>query len=265
MKYNEADLKAILSDSRYSDMGNLPSNFFPYPGETKIFARPFEIPELRLLSRAATLGDNNHMLRAIDLVITLDAGSLTIGDMFYVMMWLRIQSMPKRPYVISWDCGEVVIVNKESGQWLMNDDKFKMPEDEENYEARPCDTANSEIIHQTQIEIISLPDDFGGLPKDSAIEYDFPRARLYQNIQESLLDPGLKLLTAAAQWVKIGETIEEKLAVLETQGNLDCFDEAEKLNQSVIHGIGESTMLECRKCRKRLPHQLKLDALSFFL
>src|SRR5438067_6959958 len=126
MKYNEQELRTVLADGRYSDVGNLPSNFYPYPDETKMYARPFTIKELKLVSKAAILKDMTHLIRAVDLCITLDAGNLSVGDFFYILMWLRIHSMPKTPYVVEWHCKESVLVNKNDGSRIFNDATFRI-------------------------------------------------------------------------------------------------------------------------------------------
>ncbi len=247
-------------------MGNLPSNFFPYPELTdkRIFARAFTVSELRLISKADSLKDVSYLVRAVDLCITLDAGNLTIGDFYYMLMWLRLHSMPKTPYIMEWHCQEVVVVNKETKAIIPNDDNFAMPTDEDNYQIDPCATHNTEIIHMSNVEIVSLEDDFPGLPQEGAIEFDWPRARLLQDIQTSLREPELVQLVPAAQWVKDGNTIEEKIAIFETQNDLTAFDQALQINESIKHGVAEHTVLSCRRCMHKTPHQIHLDPLTFF-
>lgn len=266
MKYDDAALKALIADSRYSDIGNLPSGFFPYKREgiSKLFVRPFKVDELRLISKAAALDDESHLVRAVDLCISMDAGELTFGDFFYVLMWLRMHSMPKTPYVIEWHCQEVVIINKETGVAIMNDDSFEMPKDEENYRVDPCGTHNSEVIHLTNIDVQSLPEDFAGLPDDGPLEFDFPRAKLLQDVRMSRALPELQYLVRAAQWVKDGATIEDKVNLLATQDDLSVFGVADELDDRFAHGVAENASLCCRRCLKRTPHRLHLDALTFF-
>lgn len=265
MKYNETEMRVILADSRYQDIGNLPSNFYPYPGETKMYIRPFTIKELKLVSKAAILKDMSHLIRAVDLVCSMDAGNLSIGDFYYVLMWLRIHSMPKTPYVVEWHCGEAVIVHRETGQRLMNDDVFEVPKDEKNWKVERCEAHNSEVIHMTDVEIITLDEtNFDDIPQNGVIEYDFPRARNIQEIQEALSDPEMQLIVGAAQWVKEGATLADKIAILEAQPDLQAFDDAAVLQETIEHGIVEHTNLTCRECLKRTPHTLTIDALTFF-
>lgn len=265
MKYSESEMRAILADSRYQDIGNLPSNFYPYPGETKMYIRPFTIKELKLVSKAAILKDMKHLIRAVDLVCTMDAGNLSVGDFYYVLMWLRIHSMPKTPYVVEWHCGEAVLVNKKDGTRLDNGPDFQLPKDEINWRVEKCTSHNSEVIHITNVEILTLDEtNFDGIPQNGIIEYDFPRARNIQEVQEALADPEMQLIVGAAQWVKEGDTLAEKVEVLESQSDLQAFDDAAVLQETIEHGIVETTTLTCRECLKRTPHTLILDALTFF-
>lgn len=279
MKYKEAELRAILADSRYQNIGNLPSNFYPYEkdGMKEMYIRPFNVAELRLVSKAAVLKDLSHLIRAVDLVTTCDAGRLSIGDFYYVLMWLRIHSMPKTPYVVEYHCHEPVLRNREDGRLIMNDASFAVPEDEKNWEVIDCSTHNSEVIHMTNIEIVTLDEDnFDGIEQNGIVAYDFPRAHLIQQIAEAQNDPALRLIIGAAQWVsddveyeKNGRlvkaiTLDDKIAVLEQQTDLQVFDDAAVLNETIVHGIIEQTTLNCRVCLKKTPHHLMIDALSFF-
>jgi hypothetical protein len=265
MKYNDTELRAVLTDGRYQDIGNLPSNFYPYPGETKMYIRPFTIKELKLVSKAALLKDMSHLIRAVDLVTTMDAGNLTVGDFFYVLMWLRIHSMPKTPYVVEWHCKEPILVHKTDGSRIYNDHTFQVPKDEANWKVDHCTAHNSEIVHMTNVEIVMLDEDnYSGIPQNGIVEYDFPRARNIQEVQEALNDPELKLIVPAAQWIKEGDTLAEKIAVLERENDIQALDDAAVINETILHGISESTTLTCRDCRKRTDHSLVLDAYSFF-
>lgn len=265
MKYSDTELRAVLTDGRYQNIGNLPSNFYAYPGEKELYIRPFTIKELKLISKAAILKDMSHLIRAVDLVTTMDAGNFTVGDFFYILMWLRIHSMPKTPYVVEWHCKEPVLVNKHDGRRVMNDATFAVPKDEENWKVDSCTAHNSEVVHMTNVEIVMLDEDnFDGIPQNGIVEYDFPRARNIQEVQEALNDPELKMIVGAAQWIKEGATLADKIAVLENQNDLQAFDDAAVINESIMHGISESTVLTCRECLKRTKHNLILDAYSFF-
>lgn len=292
MLYSEEQHRAaVIADGRFQDIGNLPSNFIPYANK-KLMIRPFTVKEMRLVSKAAVLKETTHLLRAIDLVIDQDVLDLSIGDYYYILMWLRIHSMPKTPYIVEWHCPDYVWVEKESRRRLFKDDpataeiraaldadrllveqKLKALENTQigkTHEIEKCTTHNSEIIHMTDVKIISLEDHFEALPdpRDAGVvtddvEFDFPRVRHLDEIQEALKEPELRMLVGPAQWIK-GPTLAEKIAILERQPNLDLFDMASGLNEQVVHGIRETAKLTCRGCATSLNHVLALDALSFF-
>lgn len=290
MKYTEIEMRGILADSRYQDIGNLPSNFYPYEkdGLKKLYIRPFTVKELRLVSKAAMLKDLSHLHRAVNLVCAYDSESLSAGDFYYVLMWLRIHSMPKTPYVVEWHCQEPVIVNKETGRRILNDESHYIPEDEENWKIQTCDAHNSEVIYMASVDILTLDEEnYSGIPNEGgSVLFDFPRARILQELIEAQKDPELQLIIGAAQWVsdenlvaeqvpvKKGEepitrmvpalTLAQKIKVLEDQPDLQAFDDAAVINETIIHGVSEQTTLTCRDCMLKTPHKLVIDPFSFF-
>lgn len=258
MKYENIDV--VIKDSRYQDIGNLPSNFLPYKGSyDKLYIRPFSIKELRLISKAATLKDIKHQIRAVDLCISEDVTELSIGDYYYVLAWLRIHSYPKTPMVATWLCDEQVYKHKETLEIINNDDTFKVPENLSEYVTEPCNTHNSEIIHFSNLEIISLDDDVEPINQ----VFDFPRVKHLADIQECLKDPELRFIMPAAQWIA-GATVEDKLKALDESMDLTLFDEASILNEKLDHGIKETMTIRCRRCLAAQPYTVALDPFSFF-
>lgn len=255
----------IQKDSRFSDIGQLPSKYYPYDLKD-LHIRPFGVKELRLLSKAITYNNLDYMVSAVDQVIDHDAFSLTIGDFYYVLMWLRLQSFPKTPLVVTWPCEEKVLFHKETGDMLFNDVQRSMTEEElYNYRLEDCGTHNSESIYHTTLDIIHLEDDFDLAALDSRLDY--PRARHLNDITQALADPELRMIVNAAQWIKIevGEdTLENKIKLLEEQSDLELFDSASAANQVVVHGLAEATKLTCRKCRKQYNYAIQINPLSFF-
>lgn len=266
MNYDEKGLGKLLTNPNFSDIGNLPSNFFPYTFK-ELYIRPLTVQELRLISKAASLDEMQHVVRAVDLCISQDANGLTIGDFYYVLMWLKIHSTPKTPYMVDWHCGEQVYWKKATEDtersMLFNDKDFVRPTDDEmkGYEVLPCGCHNSELVHVTDLDIIQLPEeDWKGLPDG----YDFPRARIIQDVRVALKDPELRFIVGPAQWIAMGSTLDEKVKFLEAQSDLDMFDTATGLNEILTHGIRETTVLHCRNCRASHPYDIQLEPYNFF-
>ena len=112
------------------------------------------------------------------------------------------------------------------------------------------------MIHQSEVEILSLPDD-ASLP-DWA---DWPRMSCYIGRAEAMKDPELKMLAPAIQWLH-GKTWEEKLAFANERPEL--IGEALDLNKKYVHGIVETVKFNCRRCRIEHNTKLELNALTFF-
>ena len=101
MKCSAEQLVEFSRNSEYHDLGVLPSNGIPYGDRAlKVYIRAFKLAELRLLSRAVDLDEVSHLLRAVDNCVTLPVEEIAIGDFFYILLWLRMYSMPKSPYTI---------------------------------------------------------------------------------------------------------------------------------------------------------------------
>lgn len=265
MKYTDAQLQEVLKDPRYSDIGALPSQNRGYPWKT-LYIRPFGLAEFKLVSKAAMLKDMSHMIRAVDLVITQDAAELTIGDFYYVMMWLRIHSLPKTPLVVTWECTAQVLRHKETGQIIYNDENFQTPDDLTLYETVDCDRMNTESLHMVNLEIISLddvPED--GTPDPFALPagFDFPRAKHIQSIREALNDPETTLMVPAAQWVA-GNTLVDKFKRLEQADGMELFATGQALVDRMDHGLRETTTLCCANCRVKVPFEVDVNPMSFF-
>lgn len=260
MQYNQNQLQEVLKDSRYQDIGALPSQNHGYDWDS-LYIRPLEIAEYTLISKAAALGEMTHLTRAIDLCITQDAGNLTIGDYYYIMLWLRVHSMPKTPLVINWDCTASVLSHKETGAIIYNDDTYKDPDDITEYELIDCERSNTESVFMSNLNIMSLDEEGVEIPAG----FDFPRARHIDAIRAALREPETKLLVPAAQWIA-GDTFAQRLDTLLQAGaaGVDMLDTAAALNRKYEHGFNEIVHLNCSNCRARFEHVINPSPLTFF-
>lgn len=261
MKYTDAQLVELLKDSRYQNIGALPSQGHAYPWKD-LYIRPLTVNELPLISKSAALNDMTYMIRAMDAVCTQKVDDFTIGDFYFVMMWLRIHSMPKTPLVIDWHCTEQVLRHKETGELVFNTEPYQQPEDVTEYELVDCDTHNTETVHMSNVKILSLPegDEFEGLPPG----FDFPRARHIEGISEALRNPETAMTAPGIQWYA-GNTFADRLRAFQTaEDGLEAFDTAMALNERIVHGISEHTTITCRHCRKQDPWIVNIAPHNFF-
>lgn len=259
MNVSELELKDYAKDSNYHDLGTLPSQGIPYDAkDQKIYIRPFKLAELRLLSKAVELGEVSHLIRAVDNTITMPAEHLTIGDFFYIMLWLRLHSMPKSPYVVEWKCEHTYFTHKATKTPLLyTDDTWPSVEVlKTEYLAEPCAVENTSLLHNADTQILSLDDDF--ILQEG---FAFPRMSCYVDRSAALRDPEWKNLALAIQWLP-GNTWAEKVAFADS--NPEEIGAALEINRKVVHGISETVKFSCRRCRIEHKHTLELTALSFF-
>ena len=261
MKCTPEQFDAIARDSAYHDIGVLPSQGIPYKGRMdKLFIRPFLLPEMRLLSKAAQLGELSHVIRAVDLCISHDVYDLTIGDFYYILFWLRMYSMPDSPYILEWHCDQPYFVHKETKQALFYTDKDWPTAEalEKEYDVSNCDTHNTSVVNFPQVEILCLEENYE-LPEG----LDFPRVRILESLNAALLDAEMSMLAPAIQWMT-GDTWEAKIEAANADVGLKLFGTALKVNREVVHGINEIVTFNCRKCRVEHTQTLKINALTFF-
>ena len=249
-------LQDISTDTRFADIGNLPSNFFPYKTEfNALNIRQFNVSELKLLSRATLTKNVASTIRAVDQTIDVPVQRLTIGDFYYVLMWHKLHSFPKTPLNVQWECLNNVPVDKEG--ILVQD-----PENNQSLIDRiqPCKHPNAQLIHQSLIETIDFEDDFEGIPP----QFDYPRVALLPEIFELRNDPEYSMLIGSAQWIREGHTLLQKFQYLESLPDLAVYEEAEHVNTTIVHGVKEQITLSCARCENKFVKQLELDPLNFF-
>ena len=222
-------------DSRFFSIGALPSGYAPYDFD-ELMIRPFSFVELKLLSRAAQTKTDMNVVHAVNNCVSEDAFNLTVGDFYYVLFWLRVNSYPKTPWTVSWTCRNVL-------------------EDEE--EQRLCGASNISRISSSSVEI--LPLEKTELPEG----IDFPRAKHLDDIQDLLKDPDTRYLVKEIQWIA-GDSIPEKIRKLESSESLDLFEAAKQASDDLQHGIVETIQLKCKECGGLHSHKMTINPLTFF-
>lgn len=249
---------------KYMDIGPLPSNGKAYKW-TNLYIRPFTLHELKLISRSASLGDPQPIIRAIDLTISEDVNDLTTGDYFYVMLWHKIHSYTKTPLIVEWPCDRPLFNRLRDGKIRFEplteqeqEEQDLLAEDRDKFLPELCGTVNSEPIHKVDVEVASLEDDF---VLDAAL--DFPRVRNMVEVEEALKDPDLSWLIPSIRWLP-GLTLEDKMKHFEDSEEPNLLARARKANDTVRHGINQKTTLHCRRCRTTHPYFIRLDPQSFF-
>jgi hypothetical protein len=256
-------MQDVSADARFSNIGDLPSGQKPYDFK-QLFCRPLSVKELKLISQAASMDDVNYLIRAVDLVIDQDVSNLTVGDFFYVLMWLRIKSFPKTPLAVNWKCRAKYFVEvKEDGS---NGPVFpKSDATQEMLELKmikelQCSSQNTDLVRLSTMDILCIPDDFAGLDKD----LDYPRVKLLPELIEFGKDKDMAFLVPVAQWLKAGKTLKDKIDILEKEPNLELYERLVDINDTIVHGVKETIKLVCPVCNTEYSHALEISPTTFF-
>lgn len=247
------------TDVTYSNIGDVPSGFFPYKGKiTEIYARPFTIRELPLIHRACNSQNAmDHLIRAVDSCISVPAAELTDGDFEFVMAWLRESSYPSGPTFVRWDCNNLVM-RDELDDIIegVNEEDMEM----QGLHYDKCGRENNELVHQTEMRFVSLDDDFPGLPDFM----DFPRIASQKELSEikKMSVEDVKM-AEYARWVRAGTSLHDKIAELDKL-SVDQFVELMRLSKACHHGVYENLHLRCRSCNSRPSYRNPLQYTKFF-
>lgn len=258
----------IYKDHRYVDIGDLPTGFAPYRdiGLSRIYLRPFCVRELSLLYTGSHVSYNGiqHILRAIDMVISCDVEVLTDGDLEYLMAWLRRSSYPKSPSLVRWICKKNNVIETEGRAFYRGPDAETLTERDmalKGLEVETCNAENNEIVHSVQMTVHTLDDDDLTIPYDNL---DFPRVRTLPELHMLLEEqPEKEYEARMARWVKEGETLEEKMTLL-SEMTLQDLANIEECQSRYKHGISESLNLRCRTCDNRVQHKARPNIMTFF-
>ena len=263
-------LQDVSTNPRYVDIGTLPSYFLPY-SFSKLHIRPFTIAELRLLAYAVANGTMEPMIKAVDLCIDQPIDQIAIGDFFYILMWLRINSYPKSPWEVAWTCNnmvEDVVEVDEDDDDKDTDDKETPVQVEEKEPQEPkfkrCGWHNAALIQKSTIEILDLE----ALKNEGFVldeELDYPRVPLLVDLQSlPSTSPDLLYIIPAVQWVRKGKSLAEKIEALELEPDLSLFSKANDTNKKLVFGVKERMLLKCSKCGHGFMHTMAIEPLTFF-
>lgn len=240
--------KTII-DARFIELTELPSNFIPYDFKS-IYVRPFAVSELKLIARSIEQKSIDYITQALDNCLDIDVYQLTIPDYFYLYYWFRIESYPSTPYYSNWVCDEQV-------------------------DGQICAHNNVTPLTKNQLSISYLKDEVKENVPELDPRLDFPRVILLEDLTIAALDRNdpkqIELFTAddlllvdAAKWIKEGDTIFDKIKILEEQPDLNLYELAKLANQQYQYGVYEYTIVQCGRCGAKRRFKVMLDAPKFF-
>lgn len=251
------------TDGRFTDIGDLPTGFYYYPHLRPIFIRPFTLTELFIINKGQATGNIDHIIRAVDLVCSVDVLELTDGDFEFILAWLQLNSFPAAPLQVSWECNKVNLVN-EDGSFHKDQSLNEFEQKLNDVKTEVCNTENNEIAHQFESTLHYVEDDFDGiaqLEQGPALAHpclDTKRAAdlLKKEEPEDLVE--------AARWIKEGDTLREKYDILLDQPNMDLYNLIKQNQEEFKIGVSQTANLRCRVCDNRFTHTSRINPCAYF-
>lgn len=257
------------------DSNSLPSKTIPYAIKA-IEMSPFKVAQVMQLSRAVALQSMKPTVEALDSVMDFDANDLTDGDFYYLLAWQRIHAYSHSPLKAAWECEGMVFQEEGNLERVFTQDQIKALVEEydaaseeekallENPEelkvtSRLCRHFNSVDILMDHLRVVYLED---GVKLDPRL--DFPRVRTLADSLARTDNPDQQNIVQAARWVRDGNTLDDKLAILQAEPNLELFEKALQANALVRHGISRTVTLKCEQCNEESAHAFDIRPETFF-
>jgi hypothetical protein len=225
----------------WTTIEDIGSNFIPYPFK-EFKMRGFKTVELFLIAESRKTNSMSKLVEAIGNTLDIDVNVLTKPDFFTLLYWQRIISYPKTPSYIDWVCN-----NR-----YMKDDKLVT-----------CGFKNFKPVTKTDLKMTYLQKD---IELDARI--DFPRIKLLKSLEEKGFldlqkDDPMSKLYYLAEWIKDGETIDDKLEIFLSQDDLDLYEELLKAASTYRYGVNESVITTCGGCGVVGYSNISFDATTF--
>lgn len=252
-------------------MIKLPSNYVPY----NFTSEDLELnlmtgKELSLMSKAIIADDITYAVEAIGNVINVDVNELAIADFYALLLMARFKSMPHSPMEGNWICqGSVyrdIKTNVEYNHLQLQVMLKAFEKDPENnpdpdkikVETVDCSHKNEKHVDLDDFEVLYLDENIT-LPEG----FDFPRVKILSSLLESFTDPEQCLLATAAQWIKEGDTVSDKIDIM-NKSPLTFYDELSKFNAANTFGMIQNVVKACDRCGTRQILSIQITPDMFF-
>lgn len=257
------------------DEKQLPSNMQFYNIKC-LEMEKFKFKQLTGISSSISNKHLGAMVSALGEVLKdFDVNDLTQGDFYYLLAYQRINSYSK-PIYCHWNCRNTVFRDVEKNSVYSSKDIEKFVDDWNNASSeekesltdpnmikiveQECGHSNSLPVVWDDVQTVHLPND---LELDSRL--DIPRARTLADSIIMRSDPELGNIVPAAQWIKDGNNLAEKIEVLKSQNDLDLFETALLAQNTIEHGIRNRVHKECEACGGGANHIFEITPSIFFL
>lgn len=251
-------------DPAYTSIG-LPSNFQWYPFK-QLSVRPLRIPEVKKMWTAHVTKSLRTMIEALAPCLDQDIMSLTVGDIYSVMYWLRLNSYPKNPYTIRYSCQNpehvqrVAKPKKNQEVWGVDTFRNEATVSSSMLEEVPMKPLAEISEHLKNMDLVKSGIAFYPSTVRDLVEVD-------ELAQESEFDPGDDMLCKYATYLdrRHGMTLSDraKFMMADDRFGPDAFMEMEGLIDILTHGVRETVNLNCGKCGASNRVLIPIDARTF--
>jgi hypothetical protein len=261
-----SEKQRFQNDGRYVLLQELPSQYHPRFGYDfeELWIRQLTTNEARLIHMAKVSNNITYLISAVGACLSQPINKLIVEDFEFCLYWLRLNSYPARPFHVTWTCDNELEDLDENGNKKICGHKDQLSQ-----------------IKKSDITINHIPDDFKMLP-----EVAFPTMRFFEELDslrrriESFKNSDLTdedeekeytslmgdlYLADIAQWIKAGDSLAEKLMILNEQPNLVLQEKIEGFVEKLPQfGVSEWISLKCQACGGIMRRKLTLNYLSFF-
>ena len=274
---NEAATSNV--DTRFTNL-ILPSNCVFYPFKT-LSSKPIGLNQQRKLSRGLSTGSMRTVVEAINTCIDRDIYQLTIGDFWFIMFWLRINSFKKSTWKIPFKCEGVqhnqdVLENKldastldnvvEVTNTLIKEQQIKFTDVELAEYIATLEVSNSVRLYVATVqdlvegeELISRIE----AAQDDVLEAD-PVARKVESDADLYDEDDMLLKYASILSREHGVTLKERIQfLLDADLSGDASYELDQYIAKIDHGVEEKVEVICSGCRTSRTVSLSLDVFTF--
>lgn len=269
------------TDPRYHSL-ELPSKFQWYPFKS-LSVRPLNVQEIKKIYAAHKSGSLRTFYEAIAPAMDQPVFDLTVGDVYAVLYWLRINSYPKTQYLVKYSCKDDLHMDRVLGPIPEDftdllDDKGK-PLTKDNYRLSAETLTNEVIVTTSNLSIVEMKSLEEIAQFCESMELCKKGVAFYPSIVRDLIevdemsndpsfDPGDDFLCRLASYLdrRHGISLQERYEFMIKNEEIftpEAVLEMDDLIEELVHGVRESITCKCKGCGASNEVLVPIDALTF--
>lgn len=243
--------------------------FFPSQGygsdlPDRIHIEKGSLRFIELTSLSIAEDDYSPFIDAMQTLIpTVDINDLTLPDFYALVAYARIKLYPSSPISYNHVCRNTVF-KTEKGK--MNSVELKKAIERKEIDRKaPVNPCRCDFKYTTYIDHIDNFDMVKFNPEGfDDVRFAIPRVSILAEYKRLIKDPKYRFIVPTVAWLKEGDTIEEKLAIIEQSDSpLELVDELSKIAIQYGFGLRNSIETECPDCDKKSALPIHIDNQSF--